>query len=174
VRARTILHSSGAAPGGRPFADPCRCTASSTDLEACRAQLKQEASCNAPLLSHNPPTPCQSQSQQQYHSYLPGLTMPAGQIAASTDLEELTDREVEQAYVAAEEERLQAHSHSLLTDMLSIESVLTDAAAAVIDDSFNKCFTSTPSDPWNWNLYLFPMWWVFFEGGGASWGLAAA
>ncbi|GBF93567.1 glycerol-3-phosphate acyltransferase [Raphidocelis subcapitata] len=95
----------------------------------------------------------------QFHSFLPGLTMPAGHAAAAADdLAELTDREVEQAYVAAEEERLLGHSHSLLTDMLSIEGVLADAAAAVVDDSFNKCFTSTPSDPWNWNLYLFPMW----------------
>ncbi|KAI8471890.1 MAG: acyltransferase-domain-containing protein [Monoraphidium minutum] len=100
---------------------------------------------------------------QSFTSCLPGLTMPHGHVAAtaaSTELEELLDeREVEQAYVAAEEERLQAQSHvDLLSDMLSIESVLTDAASAVVDDSFNKCFTSTPSDPWNWNLYLLPMW----------------
>lgn len=92
---------------------------------------------------------------------MPAGTHVAAAAAAPSDLETLDEREVEQAYVAAEEERLQAaHSHSLLGDMLSIESVLTDAASAVIDDSFNKCFTSTPSDPWNWNLYLFPMWWA--------------
>ena len=90
--------------------------------------------------------------------------MPAGHApppAAAKELSELTDRELEQAYVAAEEERLHGAGggpHSLLADMLSVEGVLADAAAAVVDDSFNKCFTSTPSDPWNWNLYLFPLW----------------
>jgi len=49
---------------------------------------------------------------------------------------------------------------SLLAEMLNINSVLTDAAAAMVDDSFLKCFTSAAPDPWNWNLYLAPLWYA--------------
>ena len=43
-------------------------------------------------------------------------------------------------------------------DLLNISPVLTDAASAVVDDSFMRCFQSQPPDPWNWNVYLFPLW----------------
>ncbi len=59
----------------------------------------------------------------------------------------------------AEEERYK-ESSSVLPTMLDISSVLTEAAAAMVDDSFSTCFRSLPPDPWNWNLYLFPLWWV--------------
>lgn len=58
----------------------------------------------------------------------------------------------------AEAERLQGQQKSLLAVLLNINSVLTDAAAAMVDDSFLKCFTSAAPDPWNWNLYLAPLW----------------
>ncbi len=45
-----------------------------------------------------------------------------------------------------------------MADVLNISSVLTDAAEAMVDDSFSKCFKSMPADPWNWNFYLFTMW----------------
>jgi hypothetical protein len=44
--------------------------------------------------------------------------------------------------------------------MLNVEELLNEGATAIVDDSFTKCFKSTPSDPWNWNVYLFPMWCV--------------
>mmetsp|Transcript_12225 Transcript_12225/g.29796 ORF Transcript_12225/g.29796 Transcript_12225/m.29796 type:complete len:468 (-) Transcript_12225:358-1761(-) len=53
------------------------------------------------------------------------------------------------------------HTHAqanLLQDTLNISHVLTDAAAAIVDDSFLKCFTSAAGDPWNWNAYLWPQW----------------
>jgi hypothetical protein len=40
---------------------------------------------------------------------------------------------------------------SLLADVLNISHVLSDGASAIVDDSFNKCFTSATPDPWNWN-----------------------
>lgn len=60
----------------------------------------------------------------------------------------------------AEAERLASgqQQHSLLSIVLNINSVLTDAASAMVDDSFLKCFTSAAPDPWNWNLYLAPVW----------------
>lgn len=42
--------------------------------------------------------------------------------------------------------------------MLDTSDLMADAAAALIDDSFFRCFTSAPPDPWNWNWYLFPVW----------------
>uniref|UniRef100_A0A6N2LKC2 Uncharacterized protein n=1 Tax=Salix viminalis TaxID=40686 RepID=A0A6N2LKC2_SALVM len=26
------------------------------------------------------------------------------------------------------------------------------------EDSFTRCFKSNPPEPWNWNVYLFPLW----------------
>ena len=44
--------------------------------------------------------------------------------------------------------------------LLDISPLLQDAAAAIVDDSFLRCFQSVSSDPWNWNLYLFPLWFL--------------
>lgn len=63
--------------------------------------------------------------------------------------------------IAAEQDarRLSSQSGgSLLQDLLNISPVLTDAAAAVVDDSFLRCFQGARPDPWNWNIYLFPLW----------------
>ncbi len=78
------------------------------------------------------------------------------------------DAEMEDAYEAAEQQRAlltrssftdQAGTKpSLLRDMLNISPIMTDAAGAIIDDSFNKCFTCLAPDPWNWNAYLWPQW----------------
>ncbi|XP_078437390.1 glycerol-3-phosphate acyltransferase 9 [Wolffia australiana] len=45
-----------------------------------------------------------------------------------------------------------------LRDFLDISPALTEAAGAIIDDSFTRCFKSNPPEPWNWNVYLFPLW----------------
>lgn len=42
--------------------------------------------------------------------------------------------------------------------MLDASPLLMDASAAVVDDSFTRCFKSQAEDPWNWNIYLFPLW----------------
>lgn len=44
------------------------------------------------------------------------------------------------------------------SQVLNTAELLRDAADALIDDSFFRCFTSAPPDPWNWNWYLFPAW----------------
>eukprot|EP00252_Welwitschia_mirabilis_P002517 TRINITY_DN12484_c0_g1_i1.p1 TRINITY_DN12484_c0_g1~~TRINITY_DN12484_c0_g1_i1.p1 ORF type:complete len:337 (-),score=45.83 TRINITY_DN12484_c0_g1_i1:463-1473(-) len=46
----------------------------------------------------------------------------------------------------------------LLRDLLDISPTLNEAASAIVDDSFTRCFKSNPPEPWNWNLYLFPLW----------------
>jgi glycerol-3-phosphate O-acyltransferase 3/4 len=43
-------------------------------------------------------------------------------------------------------------------DLLDISPLVQDAAAAIVDDSFLRCFQSQSSDPWNWNIYLAPLW----------------
>ncbi|XP_073115519.1 glycerol-3-phosphate acyltransferase 9 [Elaeis guineensis] len=45
-----------------------------------------------------------------------------------------------------------------LRDFLEISPTLTEAAGAIVDDSFTRCFKSNPPEPWNWNVYLFPLW----------------
>lgn len=35
---------------------------------------------------------------------------------------------------------------------------MNDAAAALVNDSFLRCFKSAVDEPWNWNFYLFPLW----------------
>ncbi|KAH0458675.1 hypothetical protein IEQ34_011489 [Dendrobium chrysotoxum] len=45
-----------------------------------------------------------------------------------------------------------------LKDLLDIAPTLTEAAGAIVDDSFTRCFKSNPPEPWNWNIYLFPLW----------------
>eukprot|EP00250_Pteridium_aquilinum_P011554 c20148_g1_i2 orf=205-1350(-) len=46
----------------------------------------------------------------------------------------------------------------LLRDLLDISPALNEAAGAIVDDTFTRCFKSNPPEPWNWNLYLFPLW----------------
>ncbi|XP_058191394.1 glycerol-3-phosphate acyltransferase 9-like [Rhododendron vialii] len=45
-----------------------------------------------------------------------------------------------------------------LCDLLDISPTLREAAGAIVDDSFTRCFKSIPVEPWNWNVYLFPLW----------------
>ncbi|EFJ07412.1 hypothetical protein SELMODRAFT_133604 [Selaginella moellendorffii] len=46
----------------------------------------------------------------------------------------------------------------LLCDLLDISGVLSEAASAIVDDSFTRCFKSNIPEPWNWNIYLLPLW----------------
>ena len=43
-------------------------------------------------------------------------------------------------------------------ELLDCRETLNAAAAAIVDDTFTKCFKSNAPDPWNWNVYLFPLW----------------
>ena len=43
-------------------------------------------------------------------------------------------------------------------DVLDISDLLQDAGAAIVDDSFLRCFKQASTEPWNWNAYLFPLW----------------
>ena len=48
--------------------------------------------------------------------------------------------------------------HTRRHELLDCSDTLNAAAAAIVDDTFTKCFKSNAPDPWNWNLYLFPLW----------------
>ncbi|KAG0472495.1 hypothetical protein HPP92_017041 [Vanilla planifolia] len=45
-----------------------------------------------------------------------------------------------------------------LRDLLDLCPRLSEAAGAIVDDSFTRCFKSNSPEPWNWNVYLFPLW----------------
>lgn len=51
-------------------------------------------------------------------------------------------------------------THDIIRDVFDISSTLNDAASALVDDSFLRCFKSAIDEPWNWNFYLFPLWLV--------------
>ncbi len=36
--------------------------------------------------------------------------------------------------------------------------MVTDAASVIVEDEFTRCFESAAPRPWNWNIYLFPVW----------------
>ena len=50
------------------------------------------------------------------------------------------------------------HGKLRLCDLLDISPSLSEAARAIVDDTFTRCFKSNPPEPWNWNVYLFPLW----------------
>lgn len=51
-----------------------------------------------------------------------------------------------------------AFTPSQRRDILDISSPLNDAGAALVDDSFLRCFKTLADEPWNWNVYLYPLW----------------
>ena len=103
--------------------------------------------------SSTPPPPISTSARAPSTSTAPPGTPGADAPAAALE------RAVEDAYVAAEATRLASQAGgSLLEELLDISPLLQDAAAAAVDDSFLRCFTSAPADPWNWNAYLFPLW----------------
>ena len=60
----------------------------------------------------------------------------------------------------AERERVgRVEDAVVLPRLLDCSGVLQDACAAIVDDSFNRCFQEAAEEPWNFNFYLFPLWW---------------
>ena len=39
---------------------------------------------------------------------------------------------------------------------MDVSPILQDCAAAVVDDSFLRCFQSRPPEPWDWNIFMLP------------------
>uniref|UniRef100_A0A453BDM1 Phospholipid/glycerol acyltransferase domain-containing protein n=1 Tax=Aegilops tauschii subsp. strangulata TaxID=200361 RepID=A0A453BDM1_AEGTS len=82
---------------------------------------------------------------------------PAGvgrweEMASSLDAPNLDD------YLTADSLPQEPPRSLTLRDLLDISPVLTEAAGAIVDDSFTRCFKSNSPEPWNWNIYLFPLW----------------
>lgn len=67
-------------------------------------------------------------------------------------------QQIDSYVIDSEQASALRHQRSLLPDVLDLSPALNDAAAALVDDSFLRCFKSCPPDPWNWNVYLFPLW----------------
>ena len=59
---------------------------------------------------------------------------------------------------ARRHKRISKSYYACRRDLLDISPLVQDAAAAIVDDSFLRCFQSQSSDPWNWNIYLAPLW----------------
>jgi len=43
-------------------------------------------------------------------------------------------------------------------DLADAATMTTDAASKIVEDEFTRCFQSVVPRPWNWNIYLFPVW----------------
>lgn len=72
---------------------------------------------------------------------------------------DLYNKHVEDLLVESSSQRpANTTTKSLLSELLDISPVLNEAASAIVDDSFTRCFKSNTPEPWNWNLYLFPLW----------------
>jgi glycerol-3-phosphate O-acyltransferase 3/4 len=54
----------------------------------------------------------------------------------------------------------EASSAVILPRLLDCSGMLQDACAAIVDDSFNRCFQESDEAPWNFNFYLLPLWWL--------------
>uniref|UniRef100_A0A453BDD2 Phospholipid/glycerol acyltransferase domain-containing protein n=1 Tax=Aegilops tauschii subsp. strangulata TaxID=200361 RepID=A0A453BDD2_AEGTS len=74
------------------------------------------------------------------------------EMASSLDAPNLDD------YLTADSLPQEPPRSLTLRDLLDISPVLTEAAGAIVDDSFTRCFKSNSPEPWNWNIYLFPLW----------------
>ncbi|KAL5198908.1 hypothetical protein ABZP36_002420 [Zizania latifolia] len=80
--------------------------------------------------------------------------MASSSVAADMEL----DRPNLEDYLPSESLPQESARNLHLRDLLDISPVLTEAAGAIVDDSFTRCFKSNSPEPWNWNIYLFPLW----------------
>lgn len=55
-------------------------------------------------------------------------------------------------------ENLIKEDKSKVFDLSAIIPFVKEAVQTLVQDDFSKCFLSTKPDPWNWNLYLYPLW----------------
>ncbi|XP_030942436.1 glycerol-3-phosphate acyltransferase 9 [Quercus lobata] len=78
--------------------------------------------------------------------------------SSSSELELDLDRPNLEDYLPSGSSIQEPRGKLRLRDLLDISPTLTEAAGAIIDDSFTRCFKSNSPEPWNWNVYLFPLW----------------
>jgi glycerol-3-phosphate O-acyltransferase 3/4 len=70
-------------------------------------------------------------------------------------------RELEAVVRKEEKQRVtEGASTNLLRETLDISSTLEEGVSAIVDDSFTKCFKKTRTESWNFNIYLFPLWFL--------------
>ena len=72
--------------------------------------------------------------------------------------EEEAQRHLERARVAGSRAASLSACEAPARQALDVSHLLNDAAGAIVDDSFSRCFANRPNHPWNWNIYLFPLW----------------
>jgi len=74
---------------------------------------------------------------------------------------ELERREREAAELRSTTSKAGSKTTKLATlpRLLDCSGVVQDACAAIVDDSFNRCFQENDEVAWNFNFYLLPLWW---------------
>ncbi|PKA60207.1 Lysophospholipid acyltransferase LPEAT1 [Apostasia shenzhenica] len=87
---------------------------------------------------------------------LPRARLTMAGLGASITEADLDHPNIEE-YLTAESIK-EAPKRLHLRDLIDISPTLKEAAGAIVDDSFTRCFKSNFPEPWNWNIYLFPSW----------------
>ena len=117
-----------------------------------------------------------AEAEETFRDFAPQEELQ-GPSAAGSETVRALEAEVEEAVMEQEQERLKSMrlkgagapargkggralpgSSTFLREALDTSGMLCDGLSAMIDDSFLRCFNKTESEPWNWNLYLWPMW----------------
>jgi hypothetical protein len=103
-------------------------------------------------------------------SFLDGGPSALEQERIQTDIENLLlnnlslanqQKEAERNAKSEEEERNgidTAASRPAAFDMGDLLGFFKTGMEVIVQDGFSRCFESSRSQPWNWNLYLWPMW----------------
>ena len=82
----------------------------------------------------------------------------SGKLKSSSSELDLDGPNIEDYIPSGSTIQQQPHGKLRLRDLIDISPTLSEAAGAIVDDSFIRCFKSNPPKPWNWNVYLFTLW----------------
>jgi len=77
----------------------------------------------------------------------------------SAEAVEMT-RQIEAKIIKDIKDKHSAKAGPKIFDLADAIPMAADAASVIVEDEFTRCFESAAPRPWNWNIYLFPVWLV--------------
>lgn len=81
-----------------------------------------------------------------------------GEWAHSSNSTKELKRAAKEFYLGKVAEGVRTTDPNQMFNLLDICPIVTDGMKTMVDDEFNRCFTSSRYQPWNWNIYLYPSW----------------
>jgi hypothetical protein len=100
-------------------------------------------------------------------SFLNGAPSALEQERIQTDIENLLltnlskatqEKEAERAAKSGSEDRKGVDARPSAFDLSDLVGFFRGGMDVIVQDGFSRCFESSRSQPWNWNLYLWPLW----------------